>query len=121
MKKKYASSTAEYLAATANAIHISGKTVEEVGFDKIRRQLAELQELRIVVLDGACIATVESDLGEQNLKIVELDLSRNLFESWHDITAICSSLVNLQSLRLEYVRPPGTQNLGIFCSPRLQW
>ena len=119
LKKKYASSTAEDLAATANAILISGKTVEEVGFDKIRRQLAELQELRIVVLDGACIATVESDLDGQNLKIIELDLSRNLFESWHDIAAICNSLVNLQSLRLEYVRPLGTQILSVFCSHRL--
>ena len=104
LKKKYASSSAEDIAATANEIHISGKTVEEVGFEKIRRQLAELQELRIVVLDGACIATIDSDLGEQNLKIIELDLSRNLFESWNDVTAMCSSLQSLQRLRLEYAR-----------------
>lgn len=102
MKKKYASSSAEDIAATANEIHISGKTVEEVGFEKIRRQLAELQELRIVVLDGACIATVESDLDEQNLKIVELDLSRNLIESWCEIIAICKSLQFLRCLKLEY-------------------
>ena len=92
LKKKYASSSAEDIAATANEIHISGKTVEEVGFEKIRRQLAELQELRIV----------ESDLDEQDLKIIELDLSRNLFESWYDVTALCSSLQSLQRLRLEY-------------------
>ena len=103
LKRKYASSSAEDIAATANEIHISGKTVEEVGFEKIRRQLAELQELRIVVLDGACIATVESDLDEQNLKIVELDLSRNLIESWCEITAICKSLQFLRCLKLEYV------------------
>lgn len=77
--------------------------MEEVGFEKIRRQLAELQELRVVLLDGACIAAVDSDLDEQNLKIIELDLSRNLLESWHDITDICSSLHYLQSIRLEYV------------------
>ncbi len=100
LRNKYASASAE---ATANEIHIGGKTVEEVGFEKIRRQLAELQELRVVVLDGACIAAVDSDLDEQNLKIIELDLSRNLLENWHDITDICSSLHCLQSLRLEYV------------------
>ena len=103
LKKKYASTSAEDITATANEIHISGKTVEEVGFEKIRQQLAELQELRIVVLDGACIAYVDSDLDKRNLKIVELDLSRNLLESWCDITAICNSLDFLRRLRLEYV------------------
>ena len=77
--------------------------MEEVGFEKIRQQLAELQELRVVVLDGACVATVESDLEEQNLKIVELDLSRNLIEDWREITTICKSLCDLKSLKLEYV------------------
>ena len=77
--------------------------MEEVGFEKIRQQLAELQELRVVVLDGACIAEVESDLDKQNLKIIELDLSRNLLEDWREITAICKSLHYLKSLKLEYV------------------
>ena len=103
LKKKYASTSAEDITATANEIHISGKTVEEVGFEKIRQQLAELQELRIVILDGACIANVDSDLNTRNLKIVELDLSRNLLEGWYDVIAICNSLDFLRSLRLEYV------------------
>ena len=103
LKNKYASSSAEEIAKTANEIHISGKTVKEIGFEKIRRQLADLQELRTVVLDGACVTAVENDLDQQNLKIVELDLSRNLIESWHEITAICKSLHNLRSLKLECV------------------
>ena len=103
LRKKYASTSAEDITATANEIHISGKTVEEVGFEKIRQQLAELQELRIVVLDGGCISHVDSDLDNRNLKIVELDLSRNLLESWYEIAAICNSLDSLRSLRLEYV------------------
>lgn len=118
MKKKYASTSAEEITATAKEIHISGKTVEEVGFEKIRRQLAELQELRVVVLDGACIAAVDSDLGKQNLKIIELDLSRNLLESWYEVTAICRSLRSLQSLRLEYV-PNISIHLRHLCSPRV--
>ena len=117
LEKKYASSSAEECAATATEIHISGKTVEEVGFEKIRQQLAELQELRIVVLDGACIATVESDLDKQDLEIVELDLSRNLLESWSDVLLICSSLQHLQLLKLEYVH-----DMPIYYwHPCLQW
>ena len=107
LKKKYASTSAEDITATANEIHISGKTVKEVGFEKIRRQLAELQELRVVVLDGACIVAIDSNLGEQNLKIAELDLSRNLLESWDAVVALCSALRSLRVLRLEYVWEKG--------------
>ena len=78
--------------------------MEEVGFEKIRQQLAELQELRIVVLDGSCIAAVENDLEKQKVKITELDLSRNLIEDWREITTICKSFYYLKSLKLEYVR-----------------
>ena len=118
LKKKYASTSAEDIRTTANEIHISGKTVEEVGFEKIRRQLAELQELRVVILDGACIAAVDSNLDQQNLKIVELDLSRNLLEKWHEIAAICDSLQSLQRLRLEYVKYTPAY-LSHLCSPRV--
>lgn len=118
LKEKYASTSAEDITATTNEIHISGKTVEEVGFEKIRRQLAELQELRVVVLDGACIAAIDSDLDTQNLKIIELDLSRNSLESWYEITAICKSLHYLQSLRLEYVHHTPIC-LWHLCSPRV--
>ena len=91
--------------------------MEEVGFEKIRQQLAELQELRIVVLDGACIGTVESDLDKRNLKIVELDLSRNLLESWSDVMIICNSLHHLQILKLEYVHDMPVYS----CHPCSQW
>lgn len=121
LKRKYASSSAEDITATANEIHISGKTVEEVGFEKIRRQLAELQELRVVVLYGASIVAIDSDLDKHELKIIELDLSRNLLESWYEITAICSSLHCLQNLKLEYVHDVSIY-LWYLCSPRvLQW
>ena len=36
-------------------IKISGKEAEEVGFDKIRKKLANLQELRIAILDCLCM------------------------------------------------------------------
>ena len=54
LRKKYASSDTDG-SKDREAIRISGKTVEEVGFEKINRQLASLHELRIVILDGLCI------------------------------------------------------------------
>jgi hypothetical protein len=101
------------------AIQISGKEVEEVGFEKIRKQLAELHELKIVLLDGLCVdqpldleaegARIESNILQNALpeirkvcpKIVELDLSRNLFANWNPIVSICEQLQNLRSLRLD--------------------
>ena len=114
----------KYALQKANAkgqeveINISGKTVEEVGFEKVARQLANLQELRIVLLDGLGIAGVtaqpfsihhESSLqgfrriGEQGLKIQELDVSRNLVEEWADVLGICAQLKSLRILKLKSV------------------
>ena len=97
------------------AIEISGKVVEEVGFDKIRKQLAELQELQIVLLDGLRISGVLSsyDQPEDQVrelasqiaatcpKIIELDLSRSLLSRWSDVWNICNQLKQLKRLRLE--------------------
>lgn len=98
-----------------NAIEISGKVVEEVGFDKIRRQLAELQELRIVLLDGLRVVGIlpsysqdqdsESDAAQQIgltcPKITELDLGRSLLSQWRDVWEICNQLKHLKRLRLK--------------------
>ncbi|KAI9878772.1 MAG: hypothetical protein M1830_010574 [Pleopsidium flavum] len=96
-------------------IEISGKVVEEVGFEKIRLQLARLYELQIVLLDGLCIAGLLSDaqahhkgiwlkeldrIEESCPKITELDLSRNLIESWGEVAGVCIALSKLKSLRL---------------------
>ncbi|OCL12900.1 tubulin-specific chaperone-like protein E [Glonium stellatum] len=101
-------------------VRISGKEVEEVGFDKIRKQLADLHELKIVLLDGLCVSRPIATLRERFLnagspaepaaltdikdtcpKIVELDLSRNLFEEWREIVSICEQLDRLKSLRVD--------------------
>ncbi|CAG7996937.1 unnamed protein product [Penicillium salamii] len=122
LREKYASepvpsTSSDALAgATApkNAIEISGKVVEEVGFDKIRRQLAELQELRIVLLDGLRVVGVlpsyeqdqdsDSDAARQIgltcPKIIELDLSRSLLSRWSDLWQICNQLKHLKRLKL---------------------
>jgi tubulin-specific chaperone E len=102
------------------AIRISGKEVEEVGFDKIRNRLADLRELRIVLLDGLAMdnpldpslreakeaelvtgASERSEIKDACPKVMELDLSRNLFEHWAEIAYICGQLDDLQSLRCD--------------------
>lgn len=112
MQKKYVSDSAKEGSASERAINISGKTVEEVGFDKVRQQLAALQELRIVILDRLCVAGFNNEqwdrdftswwrLASMKLKIAELDLSNNLIEKWADVVGICSALKCLRSLKLE--------------------
>jgi hypothetical protein len=104
-------------------IRFSGKEAEEVGFDKIRKQLANLHELRIVILDGLCMSRPIARQREQknageplvwpdNLtdikdacpKTIELDLSRNLFEEWREIASVCEQLDRLTSLRVDGTR-----------------
>jgi hypothetical protein len=98
-------------------IEISGKIVEEVGFQKIRRLLAQLHELRIVLLDGmrmkGVLADQNASAAERQLelqrireicpKITELDISRNLLQSWKEVTDICLQLGELRVLKLKYV------------------
>ncbi len=106
MHQKYASEITERRDAlnSQKQIEISGKVVEEVGFDKIRRQLAQLHELKIVIVDGLRIATAAKDgtrIREICPKIVELDLSRNLLETCKEIANICRELNELRGLRLK--------------------
>ncbi|GKZ18476.1 hypothetical protein AbraIFM66951_003354 [Aspergillus brasiliensis] len=94
-------------------IEISGKVVEEVGFDKIRKQLARLQELKIVLLDGLQVAGVlghdalaeeiesaYAEIEQTCPQITELDLSRNLLTTWSGVARICERLKFLKALKL---------------------
>ncbi|KAF2869875.1 hypothetical protein BDV95DRAFT_620406 [Massariosphaeria phaeospora] len=111
------------LARLNQPIRISGKEVEEIGFDKIRKQLAELSELKYVILDGLCmsrtLATLRERQGSSELdtwpadlhdikdacpKAIELDLSRNLFEEWREVASICEQLERLRSLHVDGTR-----------------
>ncbi|KAF1364707.1 tubulin-specific chaperone-like protein E [Lizonia empirigonia] len=102
-------------------IRFNGKIAEEVGFDKIRKQLAQLEELRFVILDGLRMWRPEvrqstraknelswprgaSDIKDACPKTYELDLSRNLFEEWREVAAICEQLDRLRSLRVDGTR-----------------
>ncbi|EAW10619.1 putative tubulin-specific chaperone [Aspergillus clavatus NRRL 1] len=124
LRQKYASEFEEELArqkqgdlaaadGLRDAIKFSGKVVEEVGFDKIRKKLAELQELKIVLLDGLRVGGILAhaagpeermeacrDIETTCSKIVELDLSYNLLERWTEIADICHCLKRLRKLKL---------------------
>ncbi len=91
-------------------IFFSGKIAEEVGFEKIRRKQAQLDELQFVILDGVQVATASTPQGgdapEQSIsqvcpKVKELDLSRNLFERFQPVVEICSELKLVRSLRVK--------------------
>jgi hypothetical protein len=93
--------------------------VEEVGFEKIRKQLAALHELKIVILDGLRIQGLlpqEKDPSQREdelkrvantcPKVTEFDLSRNLLHQWKEVEDICSQLKLLKSLKLKYAPVP---------------
>ncbi|MCJ1401887.1 hypothetical protein MMC11_005104 [Xylographa trunciseda] len=103
-------------------ISISGKVVEEIGFDKIAERQAMLDELQIAILDRSCISgygpkpwsspygseLLDKDFNQnesiavfgKNLpKLQFLDLGQNLLELWTDVTAICEA-VHIKVLRL---------------------
>ncbi|KMU76440.1 tubulin-specific chaperone E [Coccidioides immitis RMSCC 3703] len=97
-------------------IEISGKVVEEVGFEKIRKQLAALRELKIVILDGMRLRGVlavdaDNDLRKRELEkikdtcpmIRELDLNRNFLADWIEVMDICEQFMDLRSLKLKYL------------------
>ncbi|KAF3769241.1 hypothetical protein M406DRAFT_95917 [Cryphonectria parasitica EP155] len=112
LQQKYASEvTADHKPiAPGPQIVISGKVAEEIGFDKIRRQQAQLSELKIVILDGMRIVapSVAAASGGQETKpvreicpkVTELDLSRNLLADLAPVVEICSDLTELRGLRL---------------------
>jgi hypothetical protein len=94
-------------------IKFSGKVAEEIGFDKIRAQLSQLSQLRIVILDGLGMCRPEvrgrgwmegkagGEIREACPKAVELDLSRNLFEEWREVGSVCEELEMVRGLRVE--------------------
>jgi hypothetical protein len=111
--------TSDAVAGTStpnrNAIKISGKVVEEVGFDRIRQQQAVLQNLHIVLLDGLCLsgitlekndpaatAAAQEAGAETCPDLVELDLGWNLLETWTDVAEVCRPLKKLQVLKARY-------------------
>ena len=111
---KYAANSQD----SPTAVKFGTKVAEQVGFDKIRAQQAALQELQVVLIDGLCVGGVKAEPFEGTMhahlfthdsheivgicpKVTELDLSRNLLETWTDVCGICKQLPALRRLVLE--------------------
>ncbi|RMZ86624.1 hypothetical protein DV736_g6147, partial [Chaetothyriales sp. CBS 134916] len=101
----------------AEIVHISGKAVEEIGFDKVQKQLSHFEALQIVLLDGLQVtgltrkdASPEArDRAGQEFaatcpSINEIDLGWNLIEDWQDIADTCKHLAKLQILKASALR-----------------
>ncbi|RVX71755.1 hypothetical protein B0A52_03939 [Exophiala mesophila] len=100
-------------------IVVSGKVVEEVGFDKISAQLSDLAELRIVLVDELRVGGVtrthegwteegmeeaQEELRRACPKIVELDVGWNLMESWEEVLKMCVPFERLKILKASGLR-----------------
>lgn len=107
---KYASEQAAEREPEIQIVFFGKKPAEEVGFDKIRRQLARVEDLTVVILDGTRIAidvaSKDKSVKETSPLVTELDLSRNLFEEFRQVVRICRELEDLRSLRLKCVTQP---------------
>lgn len=107
LNEKYAPDVGTGQTRADSQIVFSGKVAQEVGFDKIRRQLAQVRDLKIIILDGMCIDRTRVADSEDSVRhtcpsITQLDLSRNLFERIGPVIEICRELDNLRKLSIRY-------------------
>lgn len=132
IKFKYAPSTEVTQSrspawATESTIEISGKVVEEVGFDKIEKQLSTLTNLKIVLVDELVVSGIaprgssrediqaaQVELAKTCPNIVELDIGWSVIETWQDIVDICAPLKKLKILKASglRLRDFGAHHLG---------
>ncbi|EXJ86213.1 hypothetical protein A1O1_06583 [Capronia coronata CBS 617.96] len=122
IKFKYAAATESAQGGSSSTsidstIEISGKIVEEVGFEKIQKQLSVLANLKIVLVDElvvsgiaqrgasrAGIETAQVELARTCPNIVELDIGWNIIETWQDVVDICVPLKKLKILKTSGLR-----------------
>ncbi|KAH7023121.1 hypothetical protein EDB80DRAFT_878620 [Ilyonectria destructans] len=90
----------------AEEIIFFGKRAEEVGFEKIRRQQANVGELKVVIVEDLQVLTALADDEDAGTitktcpKITQLGLGRNLFDQLGPVMDICRELPALNSLNL---------------------
>ncbi|KHO00108.1 Cytoskeleton-associated protein, Gly-rich domain protein [Metarhizium album ARSEF 1941] len=107
LREKYVSDPEQDKNGQPDAqIIISGtKVAEEVGFDKIWKKLAQVKDLKVVILDGMRIAVSRQDgddsIAESCPNITHVDLSRNLFETIGPVADICAELKTLRKLSID--------------------
>nr|POE49336.1 tubulin-specific chaperone e [Quercus suber] len=87
-------------------IYVSGKQAEEVGFEKFARRQAQLRGIYVLVLEGMRIqhrcSEAEADrIAKVCGHVTDLDLSANLFETFHELAHLCKSFPKLRTLTLD--------------------
>ncbi|KAK2591777.1 hypothetical protein QQS21_010536 [Conoideocrella luteorostrata] len=121
LKEKYLSDPSQDKnGSVSSQIRISGsKVAEEVGFDKIWKKLAQVKDLKIVILDGMRVAVARQDgdesIAESCPSIVHVDLSRNLFETIGPVVDVCAELKGLRKLSINgnrFLNLLGDKSLG---------
>ncbi|KIW67413.1 hypothetical protein PV04_06672 [Phialophora macrospora] len=109
---KYAPSAASDRDIVDGTIEISGKVVEEVGFERIQKQLSVLADLKIVLVDELVVSGIarppaspddirkaQQELGQTCPNITELDLGWNVIETWQGVLDMCAPLGKLKILK----------------------
>ncbi|KGQ12331.1 Tubulin-specific chaperone E [Beauveria bassiana D1-5] len=104
LKTKYVERESDNSGVRDSQIRISGKVAEEVGFDKVRRQMARLDELKMAILDGVHMAFARQEdepaVAQISPKLSHIDISRNLFENLAPVVDICKDLPALKKLAI---------------------
>lgn len=81
---------------------INAPFLEFVGFSKVNKKQSKFNELKIVWLREQCVSDVGEprELEELCPNLEELDLSRNLINSWKIVADICFQLHSLMRLNV---------------------
>ncbi|KAF7993113.1 hypothetical protein HCN44_005894 [Aphidius gifuensis] len=81
---------------------INAPFLEMVGFSKVNKKQSTFDRLKIVWLREQCVSSYGNDKELEELcpNIFELDLSKNLFNSWETIANICTQLKKLERLNV---------------------
>lgn len=103
--------------AETTQIAISGKVVEEVGFEKIQKQLSVLGDLRIVLVDELTVSGVarrdattqevedaQEELSKTCPSLIELDVGWNTIETWQDVADMSLPFSKLKILKASGLR-----------------
>lgn len=79
---------------------INAPFLELVGFSKVNKKQSKFDQLKIVWLREQCVSDAgePGELEELCPNLEELDISRNLINSWKIVADICSQLHSLARL-----------------------
>lgn len=94
---------------------INAPFLEVVGFSKVNRKQSKFDQLKIVWLRDQCVSSTGNpcELEELCPKLEELDISRNLINSWKIVADICCQLHSLVRLNVSENYLPNEENMEV--------